>query len=114
MNVIIEINGEYVLVNPSSTAALIEALGNGRRCITSGFGSDKKYVPVEPEENRISLSVVSDSMLEKTPEPLAQLQKEKQLSDSRWVEYYNKSQVAEKALADLEAKLVAKGIEIKD
>ena len=111
MKLLMTVSNTHLLIQPENSAAFLQSLSGITPVHKTGWGSDAKYVPAPDVE--IEISVLNESKLEPTPDPIQKLQEEKKLADSRWIEYYNKANAFEKELKELKENLQKRGIEIK-
>ena len=111
MKLLIEVPSNYKLLVSSTpnSGALLQALTEAKLVSESGYGKDKKYTFAN-KDTRIEVDVVADDFDAQENDVLATLRSEKEQSDSRWIQYYNKANAAEKELAEIKKDLDSRGI----
>ncbi len=110
MKLLIEIplNRKLLVSANANSGVLLQALTEVQLINESGWGDTKK-IEIDTE-NRLEFSVVNDDFTATPSDFIVKLQKEKQDSDARWIEYYNKANEFEKQLKALQADLDARSI----
>ena len=113
MKLYIEIpHGRKLLVGATpNSGAILQALTEAALINEEGYGKDKKYI-IENTYN-IEVKVMPDDFMAELPDPIKTLQKEKEASDSRWIDYYNKFNTTTKKLEELQKDLDERGITYK-
>lgn len=97
--------GEYIVLPASpDLGVVIAGLAQASLYKSNGYGINEKH---EASNSKIKLEILSDDFDAEIPDPLKKIQAQAALSESRWLEYYNKSNRLEKELTDANEKLKA-------
>lgn len=106
MQLKVTLPGEFTVFNLEDSATFIAAISRSKSYRTEGWGKDQKKIIVEEAP---TLTIVPDDFCAdiKPVEPIVKLQESLRAAETRWVDYYNKSNELEEELKAAKAELAS-------